>query len=262
MIDKVLGWIKKHSPSGVLNWHGGNVYPEVTGYLIPTLLKYGEVELALQYADYLLSVQNDNGSFNGIDWRARVFDTSACYEGLLAIGETDAADRAKMWLQSLYLDNGALPTAPGSNQSHIYTARASGLINSRKGKKYWDFTGGWDLRWGSKQRTHYIAYGLEGMAMLGIDITDALKASRSAAVGNLMPYWVKRDWEKPVGTDVTATCQMAILYKRCGLDGSEMIKAIEKLIHSDGGVPQTKKDDWAISWAAKFYLDAKYELAE
>jgi hypothetical protein len=35
---------------------------------------------------------------------------------------------------------------------------------------------------------------------------------------------------------------------------------VEGLIRSDGGVPQMKSDNWPVSWAAKFYLDAKHEL--
>ena len=141
MIENVLKWIKNHSPSGVLNWEGGEPYPEVTGYLIPTLLKYGENKLARQYADWLLSIQNGNGSFSDINGIPRTFDTAACYEGLMALGEVEAADRAKKWLQGLYLDCGALPITEVDNHTHIYTARASGLINSRYGRQYWSFVG-------------------------------------------------------------------------------------------------------------------------
>ena len=261
MNELVLGWIKNHSPSGVLNWHDGQVYNEVTGYLIPTMLKWGEIDLALQYREYLLESQNPDGTWNGIDGKVRVFDTAACYEGLLAIGETEVAENVKNYLQTLYLDNGALPIEPGGDLTHIYTARASGLINSRLGRDYWQFDGGWDMRWGSKQRTHYIAYGLEGLEMLGVDISEPLQASIDAlGKDNLMPYWIEEDWSKPQGTDVTATCQMAMLYARNGMDAESLIKAVEKLIRDDGGVPQTKDDMWPVSWAAKFYLDAKHEL--
>lgn len=264
MIELVLQWIRNHSPAGVLNWHDGKIYPEVTGYLIPTLLKYNEQDLALQYANYLIEMQNEDGSFYGIDGQKRTFDTSACYEGLLAIGETEAAQKAKSWLQSQQLDDGSLRIVPGGDQSHVYTIRASGLIKSRKGKTFWSFEGGWDTRWGSKQRVHYLAYGLEGLEMLGVDITEALEASQSAISNGLMPYWVKDGWKEPEGTDITATCQMAMLYARHDMKdvATKMIEAVEALIRSDGGVPQMKSDMFAVSWAAKFYLDAKYELAE
>jgi len=258
MIEKVLGWIKKHSPSGVLNWHNGQLYPEVSGYLIPTLLKYSEEDLARQYADYLLSVQHEDGSFDGVDGKVRIFDTSACYEGLDAIGESEAADRTKEWLQAQYLNNGALPIEPGGDLTHVYTIRASGLINSRLGKKYWQFEGDWDTRWESKQRAHYLAYGLEGLDTLGVDIGEPLQASQAVIRNGLMPYWVREDWKEPQGTDISATCQMSVLYNKYGLDSKPMIAAVERLIRSEGGVPQTKDDNWPVSWAAKYYLDAKY----
>jgi hypothetical protein len=258
MIERVLNWIKTHSPSGVLNWENGQAYPEVTGYLIPTLLKYGEDKLARQYADWLLSIQNADGSFNDINGLARTFDTAAIMEGLYAIGETEAADRAKKWLQGLYMDCGALPIIEGDDHTHIYTARASGLINSRYGRSYWSFEGDWDERWGENQRTHYIAYGLEGLALLGVDITDALIASQNALQAFLMPYRVTR-WQYSGGTDISATCQMAILYKQFGLEYQGMIEAVEKLIMPSGGLPLSKDSLVCASWTAKFYLDVKHE---
>ena len=262
MIELVLQWIKNHSPSGILNWHDGQVYPEVTGYLIPTLLKYGETELASQYTDYLIGIQNEDGSFYGIDGKKRTFDVSAVYEGFMAIGETEAASKAKAWLQSQYMKSGALPISPGGDQTHVYTIRSSGLINSRKGKTYWSFAGAYDTRWGSKQRTHYIAYGLEGLEMLGVDITEPLLASQTVVSHGLMPYWAKEGWKEPEGTDVCATCQMAMLYARNGLNAEPLLKAVDGLIRNDGGVPQMKSDMFPVSWAAKFYLDAMYEFAQ
>jgi hypothetical protein len=73
-----------------------------------------------------------------------------------------------------------------------------------------------------------------------------------------MPYWVREDWKEPQGTDISATCQMSVLYNKYGLDSKPMIAAVERLIRSEGGVPQTKDDNWPVSWAAKYYLDAKY----
>ena len=37
------------------------IYPEVTGYYIPTLLKYNDIERAKNYANYLISIQNEDG---------------------------------------------------------------------------------------------------------------------------------------------------------------------------------------------------------
>lgn len=36
-----------------------------------------------------------------------------------------------------------------------------------------------------------------------------------------------------------------------------LITRVEKLITADGGVPVTADSDLAVSWAAKYYLEAK-----
>ena len=244
MIDLVINWIKSHSPSGVLCWEGGDVYPEVTGYLIPTLLKYDEYDLARQYADYLLSIQNKDGSFNGMDGKPKHFDTAAIYEGLTAIGDTDAAEKAKKYLEA----NISMLT---DNAKGFYLARACGLIGSQYGKGYWTPSGEWDNRWGNPQRLHYIAYGLEGLYLLGIDISEQLRASLKLNNMGLMPYFVSTGWVDAGGIDISATCQMAILYKVYGLEYRSMIEAVEKYIEQKQGP--------VLSWAGKFYLDIKHE---
>ena len=71
-------------------------YPEVTGYIIPTLIKYGEkngradlVERTLKAADWLLSIQMDSGAFQGrlVDDRpitAVIFNTGMILFGLVS----------------------------------------------------------------------------------------------------------------------------------------------------------------------------------
>src|SRR5688572_1332740 len=66
-------------------WPDGPEYPEITGYLIPTLLQWGEVEMAVRAAEYLAIAQNKDGSWNGVDGVPAAFDTAACVEGLRAI---------------------------------------------------------------------------------------------------------------------------------------------------------------------------------
>jgi len=60
--ENAIFWLHKHSGDGV---HVSNLiqkdYPEVTGYLIPTLLEWGEHRLAYQYATYLVKTQNEDG---------------------------------------------------------------------------------------------------------------------------------------------------------------------------------------------------------
>ena len=64
------------------------IYPEVTGYYIPSLLQWGEKELACNYARFLCSIQKEDGSwydFNDKD--PYVFDSAQILKGLVAIRE-------------------------------------------------------------------------------------------------------------------------------------------------------------------------------
>ena len=59
------------------------ICPEVSGYYIPTLIKWGERELAKSYAEYLLTIQNDDGSWNEPYGKYKyTFDTGQILKGL------------------------------------------------------------------------------------------------------------------------------------------------------------------------------------
>ncbi len=95
-------------------------YPETTGYIIPTLLKYATfasrpnfAHVAVQLADWIQSLQFDDGSLpggvlvNGREGGPSVFNTGQMILGLVAVadytGESrylDTAVRAARWLAS------------------------------------------------------------------------------------------------------------------------------------------------------------------
>lgn len=82
-----LRWIREHSREGVcVSDKNISHYPEVTGYFIPTLLEWGEHDLARQYAAWLCKVQDKGGSWSdpseGIPYS---FDTGQVLKGLRAI---------------------------------------------------------------------------------------------------------------------------------------------------------------------------------
>ncbi len=92
MLEKAIQWIKNNSVPGqgiIISSRQRVVYPEVTGYFIPTLLSIGEHDLARQYAQWLISVQRADGSFGGGgDERSYAFDTGQVVRGWVAlIGE-------------------------------------------------------------------------------------------------------------------------------------------------------------------------------
>lgn len=91
-IQKALTWLIKNSLKqplglGVTVSNKQQIpYPEVTGYCIPSLLDWGEADLAMQYAYWLASIQNPDGSFPGPnDNTPFAFDTGQVIRGLAAI---------------------------------------------------------------------------------------------------------------------------------------------------------------------------------
>ncbi len=90
--NRARTWIYDHTvekPNGkgiAVTSLDSNIYPEVTGYYIPTLLQWGERELALSYADYLCNIQKEDGSwYDSLDKEPYIFDSAQILKGLLAI---------------------------------------------------------------------------------------------------------------------------------------------------------------------------------
>lgn len=87
--DKTIRWIKIHSvqEKGIINNTGKTIsYPEVTGYYIPSLIRWGYRDLAEQYANWLMDIQKADGSwYDTDDQSAYIFDSAQILKGLLAI---------------------------------------------------------------------------------------------------------------------------------------------------------------------------------
>ena len=89
---KAIGWIKsntiKNEGIKVTSTQNSPAYPEVTGYFIPTLLQWGEKELALQYGNWLKSIQNNDGSWcapnSNIPY---TFDVGQILKGLISLDD-------------------------------------------------------------------------------------------------------------------------------------------------------------------------------
>jgi len=89
VFQKAERWMLEHSMPGagiINNTDIQKPYPEVTGYFIPSLLRWGYRELALSYAQWLCSIQKADGSwYDTFDRMPYVFDTAQILKGLLAI---------------------------------------------------------------------------------------------------------------------------------------------------------------------------------
>ena len=87
--SRSLLWIKSNTIDGngiAVTSKKRAIYPEVTGYYIPSLLQWGERELAISYAKHLCSIQKDNGSwYDSAGKEPYVFDSAQILKGLIAI---------------------------------------------------------------------------------------------------------------------------------------------------------------------------------
>lgn len=89
MLAKAVQWIKANHLQGeaIPITHRNRLpYPEVTGYMIPTLMSVGELELAMQFARWLVTIQRPDGSFSGeFPDRSFVFDTGQVIRGWVTL---------------------------------------------------------------------------------------------------------------------------------------------------------------------------------
>ena len=220
----LLDYIKslEVSPGGIRSWPGGLQYPEVTGYIIPTLMRYGEPELANRCAEYLVSIQHDDGAFPGIDGVPRSFDTAAAMEGLKYLDYHKPALLAEKWLLGMVRNDGAVRVSNENMDTHLYTMRVSWLLDNKKGARYW-----LKAKWEST-REHYVAYALEGL--WGMRRYKFVKDKLQ-----------ERDWSSG---DLCAEAQFAILFHKAGLEDKKHKPYVEKYY---GEVSN--------SWTAKWILD-------
>ena len=116
---KAIEWIYCHTieEEGIIcNTELRKSYPEVSGYYIPTLIKWGYKELAIQYAKWLCSIQKSDGSwYDTNNTMPYVFDTAQVLKGLLAIRviypDVDRAiKRGCDWIVSNIQKSGRLTT--------------------------------------------------------------------------------------------------------------------------------------------------------
>lgn len=116
---KAAKWIDKNSVPGggiINNSSLRESYPEVTGYYIPTLMKWGFSELAVNYAKWLCSIQHADGAWYDTEGKdPYVFDTAQILKGLLAVrdrveGAEQAIRKGCDWLLSNVQGNGRLTT--------------------------------------------------------------------------------------------------------------------------------------------------------
>lgn len=268
-------------------------YPEVTGYYIPTLLRWGYRELAVEYAKWLVSIQHSNGAwYDTLGRDAYIFDSGQILKGLLAVRHIcpfvdPAIKKGVEWILSNVQANGRLMAINGKVWDkcddyceiiHLYCLspimqaaeifeknawkeKVTAVLNYYK-KRYYNEIMDFSLL------SHFYAYVMEALLDLGeIDMAKAAmtKIAELQDEDGFVPAYKNVGWVCSTGL-----FQLALVWFRLGdkIHGDKAFSAAFKLQNESGGwygsYPLNNDNsnnyfpDAEISWAVKYFLDALY----
>jgi ubiquinone/menaquinone biosynthesis C-methylase UbiE len=118
-------------------------YIETTGYIVSSLIELGKylddekfIHSAHRAGEWLLEVQNSDGSFSEIDGgQAFAFDTGQCLMGLISLYKytkdkayLQSAKRAAYWLKDNQEDDGSWQRVAFYQQKHTYYSRVASAM--------------------------------------------------------------------------------------------------------------------------------------
>ena len=287
--DRALGWITRYSQPGggvAQTSRSHTPYPEVTGYLIPTLFQFGDRDLAMAHAGWLRRQQRSDGSIPGPNGRPYTFDTGQALRGFLAALESDqsfevAAAQAAEFVVSNISPEGEIHTpVPDdyvwSNGRRlpdtylIYTLPPLFSAARLMGRKDWEDAAHHALdhylqrpdRFDPDQLSHFYAYIIEALVDLGeIEPTRVAleRLFESMRSDGSLPAYPNAGW-----TCSTGNIQFALIGYKLGLrDRAERLyQWAERMQSATGGFLGSYGRGAAysaneeISWAVKYFLDA------
>lgn len=296
---KSINWIKNNTMekkgiccSSVIR----KAYPEVTGYYIPTLLRWGYRDLASSYAKWLCSIQKEDGSwYDTYDEDPYIFDTAQILKGLLSIRNSycnkieinNAIIKGCNWILNHMSDDGQLITpskaAWGEKANElIHTYCISPLMeaskvycNTKYEKAAIKILGYYKKNFYNEivnfnMLSHFYAYVVEAMVDIGenelarIAMNNVAKFQKKSGA---VPAYNNVDWVCSTGL-----FQFALVWFKLGdIERGEIaFNYACKLQNESGGwygsyVSEDNKNDIPnyfpneeISWAVKYFLDALY----
>ena len=288
-------WIENHTVNNngiaVCSAQPNTIYPEVSGYYIPTLLRIGDMTRAKNYADYLLTIQNQDGSWNEPSGKVPyTFDTAQIMKGLCALIKNgmDKDDKYKNallrgcdWMLTMQRDDGSIATPDYTwwnlpygkrvpESIHVYCLEPLRFAaNKYKIKKYEDcIRKALDFYLSCEDLTdfttlsHFNAYIIEGL----IDMGETKRAKRAM---DLIALHQRFDGGVPAYSNVNFVCstglfQYAICWYKLG-DTERADMAFEcacSLQNKTGGwfgsygIDANYFPKAEISWAVKYFFDA------
>jgi malonyl-CoA O-methyltransferase len=289
---RALAWTRAQElPGGGIRIKAGRPepYPEVTGYFIPTLLRWGEHDFAVRCARWLVSIQNPDGSWSNPGGHAPyTFDTGQILKGLVAIRrrlpEVDPAIRRGCdWFLTQVRPDGRVVTPDTSAWGLPDGKRVSEYVHLyaleplRDAAKIFDeprwaeaveravayYSGRNDLTF-FNNLSHIHAYVMEALvdlgrtrlALRGMTEVDALQRKNGAVPAYWDVSWVCS----------TGLAQYAVVwYKLDRIDRAQRaVECLCRLQNRSGGFygsygfGANYDPKGEISWAVKYFLDACY----
>ena len=297
--NNAIKWIDNNSihGEGIINNTNLKVsYPEVTGYYIPTLLRWGYKERAISYAKWLCSIQKEDGSwYDTLDEAPYIFDSAQILKGLLSVRnlyeDKDTIDRVIIsgcnWILKCMTEEGRLitptETAWGDVATElIHTYCLSPLVEAAQifNKKEYEVAAYKILNYykvnyheqivNFSMLSHFYAYVVEAMLDMGEN-----ELAKQAMLN--MEVYQKENGAVPAYNNVDWVCstglfQLALIWYRLGNEqrGNRAFSYACKLQNETGGwygsyVSEENANEnnnyfpgAEISWAVKYFLDALY----
>jgi malonyl-CoA O-methyltransferase len=262
-----------------------NPYPEVTGYLIPTLLHFGERELAIQYGQWLVNIQHADGYWTDPDFGSPfTFDTGQILKGLIALSSltpefNNSIKRGCDWLVDQIQEDGAVTTPdyrqwelPGGRRVpeaiHLYVLEplrmyGGGIYNSAVDRALQHYLAIPELT-SFSTLNHFHAYIVEALVDLGLTdrAEDAMKDIASyLRYDGFLPAYCDESWICSTGM-----FQYAVIWYKLGNRqlGDRVFAYGCKFQEASGGFLGSYGKGGSyfpseeIPWAVKYFMDAVY----
>lgn len=267
---KTIDWILKNinkNEGVVISNNNRMSYPEVSGYLIPTLINLGYKKEALDIGVWLSKIQNEDGSIP-LGPNKFTFDTAMVLSGWQALGGFKKnKEKACKFLLSQIKDNGQFST-----EFHDQFVPEKILVwcaNLLEKEKH-DMSEVWayynqDNTFKFDCLSHFHCYVLDATL-------DTPLHARAVEAIKKLAVMQKKDGSISAHIDVDWTCytgvaQAALLFYKIGLkeNGDKAMQYLEKIVNEQGGILGSNGDYFnndELSWAAKFYIDAYQIMIE
>lgn len=299
-VQKAIDWVKKYkTPKAKMSVipHSSDralfLTQETCGYLVGTLYKYDEKELAYRLIKWEASVQRPDGAFTAVDNVPYTFDTAQVMRGFLAVLEDmpeleENLRRAGDYVESHIAEDGEvlhesydtwkfpdgdilslygnLYVLPPLLQAGLKLSEQRYIDAARRGMDYYrrkpDLV---EFKQNKSMLSHYLGYMMEALVELG-EVELAKKGLAQAAKvqkeNGAIPAFPGVDWVCSTGM-----AQLAIAWYMLGNrePADRAIAYLEKIQNKSGGFYGSYGTnaeyfpDKEISWAVKFFLDA-YDL--